>query len=474
MIAGWHKKSLLLVVLALLAAGVTQRLLADDEEVAVERTYVKTPDAPRGQSQEDADAKSAGCISCHTKSDAPSMHDNVAVVLGCADCHGGDAMVKAPEGLAATDPQYATLRDKAHVLPRYPQDWNYPHSANPKESYTLLNKEAPEYVRFVNPSDYRVARQSCGACHLPEIQAAERSLMSTGAMFFEGGAYNNGILPLKGAYKNVYGLDGVGVGEAYTPDGKAAKVVSPGSPPGTITEAEQKRGALTALIPLPTWQVMPPSDIFRVFERGGRTIGTEFPEIGLPDSNGEIQKLEEPGRPDLKQSNRGPGTGLRIAIAVLNIHKTRLNDPFMWFMGTNDQPGDYRQSGCAGCHVIYANSREPRESLTYAQFGRDGKSQTVDPTIPKDESGHPLKHIFTRSIPTSQCMNCHMHQPNMFLNTYLGYTMWTMRRMRPSCGPRSRSIRPSRKSAKFWTAIRKVPVPAATGRTWISCAMSMT
>ncbi len=21
-------------------------------------------------------------------------------------------------------------------------------------------------------------------------------------------------------------------------------------------------------------------------------------------------------------------------------------------------------------------------------------------------------------------MNCHMHQPNIFLNTYLGYTMW--------------------------------------------------
>src|SRR5579875_3285938 len=146
MVVGWHKKSLLLVLLALLAAGVAGRLLADDEETAIERTYIKTPDAPRGQSQEEADAKSAGCISCHTKSDAPSMHDNVAVVLGCADCHGGDATVKAPDGLAAADPQYAVLRDKAHVLPRYPQDWNYPHSANPKESYTLLNKEAPEYV----------------------------------------------------------------------------------------------------------------------------------------------------------------------------------------------------------------------------------------------------------------------------------------------------------------------------------------
>src|SRR3546814_20868692 len=53
----------------------------------------------------------------------------------------------------------------------------------------------------------------------------------------------------------------------------------------------------------------------------------------------------------------------------------------MWFMGTNDQPGDYRHSGCSGCHVIYANDREPRHSLTYAKFGRDGETATVDPTI---------------------------------------------------------------------------------------------
>src|SRR3546814_9008541 len=53
----------------------------------------------------------------------------------------------------------------------------------------------------------------------------------------------------------------------------------------------------------------------------------------------------------------------------------------MWFMGTNDQPGDYRQSGCAGCHVVYANDREPRHSLLYAAYGRDGQSATVDPAI---------------------------------------------------------------------------------------------
>src|SRR5205085_10638740 len=213
-------------------------------------------------------------------------------------------------------------------------------------------------------------------------EAAERSLMSTGAMLWGGAAYNNGIVPCKNYV----------LGEAYTRNGEPAKVLSPGNPPGTVSDRQRARGALAELYPLPTWQVTPPGDVFRVFERGGRTINPTFPEIGLPNSTGASQKLDEPGRPDLKQSNRGPGTGLRVAIPVLNIHKTRLNDPFMWFIGTNDQPGDYRNSGCAGCHVIYANDREPTHSLIYAQYGRDGQTATVDPTIkdkiePKDD-GH--------------------------------------------------------------------------------------
>ena len=102
-----------------------------------------------------------------------------------------------PPGSTATDPAYVAARDAAHVLPRYPDAWHFPSSANPEHSYTLLNREAPEFVRFVNPGDYRVAREACGACHLPTIQAAERSLMSTSAMLWGGAAYNNGILPFK-------------------------------------------------------------------------------------------------------------------------------------------------------------------------------------------------------------------------------------------------------------------------------------
>jgi hypothetical protein len=402
----------------LLLALLNSQLIASETEKPIPRDYslVRAPPAPQSQEWEAAEGKSAGCVSCHADSDRKTMHPTEAVVLGCTDCHGGNAAVRGDASLAQTDPRYVAARDRAHVLPLYPKAWGWPSSANPKRSYTLLNRESPEFIRFVNPSDYRVARESCGACHLETVQAAERSLMATGAMFWGAAAYNNGIVPFKTPL----------FGEAYTRDGQPAKIVSPFTAEDSkLTPAQRARGALAELYPLPTWQVVPPGDVFRVFERGGRTIGTQFPEIGLPSPSGSIQRLEEAGRPDIRQSNRGPGTGLRVAIPILNIHKTRLNDPFLWFMGTNDQPGDYRHSGCAGCHVVYANDREPRHSLVYAPFGRDGQTATADPTIAgRTESGHPIRHAFTRAIPTSQCMGCHMHQPNIFLNSFLGYTMW--------------------------------------------------
>ena len=431
-----------------LMIAVANPILAAEGEKAVVRDYslVRAAPAPRTQDWAEAEAKSAGCQSCHADSDAHTMHRSPAVILGCTDCHGGNPAVAGDPALPPDAPAYVAARDLAHVLPRFPGAWHWPVSANPRRSYALLNVEAPEYVRFVNPSDYRAVRDSCGACHIEIIEAAERSIMSTGAMLWGGAAYNNGIVP----YKNYL------FGEAYTRDGRPARIQSPVG--GEISDEQRARGVLAELYPLPTWHVVPPGDIFRVFERGGRNIATQFAEVGLPNPTGSIQRLEEPGRPDLRQSNRGPGTGLRVSIPILNVHKTRLNDPFMWFMGTNDQPGDYRHSGCAGCHVVYANDREPRHSLTYARYGRDGETQTVDPTIsrltqrlptqesgegeaghggsdghaaPSDanhgamrERGHPLRHVFTRAIPTAQCMNCHMHQPNIFLNSYLGYTMW--------------------------------------------------
>ena len=391
--------------------------------------YVTAPPAPESQTQAEASKKTLGCLSCHTSTDRHTMHANPGVVLGCTDCHGGDAKVifdAAKNGKDMKSPAYKATVQLAHVLPRDHSTWG--RSANPAGSYAKLNKESPEFVRFVNPGDLRIAREACGACHLPIIQAQERSLMATGTMLYGGASYNNGILPFK-----TYNL-----GETYTRDGIAASIVNPVQP----TEYQTKyKGILGQLFPIPAWETVPPADIFRVFENGGRVIKSSFPEVGIQNSTGTLQALDEPGRPDFKQSNRGPGTGSRIAVPVINLTKTRLNDPHLGFLGTNDNPGDYRSSGCTGCHVIYANDREPSHSGPYAKFGNLGKSQTSDPTISKEESGHPIRHEFTKAIPSSQCMVCHMHQPNIYVNSFYGYIQTDYESDAP----------------KFWPAKQKYP-----------------
>ena len=189
---------------ALFLSVVSVVTLASEEEEPVERTYVATPAAPAFQSWDNAGQKSSGCVSCHTKSDRKTMHANEAVVLGCTDCHGGDAKVMAPPGetYSADDAgkrgwsaSYLATMEKAHVLPRYPDHWK--SSANPERSYTWLLKESLEFVRFVNPGDLRVADEACGACHKPVIEANKKSLMANAAMFWGAASYNNGILPYK-------------------------------------------------------------------------------------------------------------------------------------------------------------------------------------------------------------------------------------------------------------------------------------
>jgi hypothetical protein len=154
---------------------------SEEGEKPVARTYAAQAPAPERQTAEATQAKSLGCVSCHTATDHATMHVNPAVVLGCTDCHGGNALVTRPAASDVKDAVYRSALMDAHVLPRYPLAWKYPSSANPPDSYTLLNREPAEFIRFVNPGDYRVAREACGACHLPTVQAAERSLMSTSA-----------------------------------------------------------------------------------------------------------------------------------------------------------------------------------------------------------------------------------------------------------------------------------------------------
>jgi len=355
----------------------------------------------RGQTEQEAAAKCAGCISCHGQTDEPTTHPTKTVRLGCTDCHGGNSSLSTASGADPNSTDYKSIKEKAHVQPHDPIFKN--RSAVPEIVFSKWLAESAEYVKFVNTGDLRVAAETCGAagCHASETRSVSNSMMTHTGMLWGAALYNNGGYPTKNAR----------FGESYDRDGKPLSLKTI---PAPTPEETRTKGVLPQLEPLLRWETSQPGNVLRVFERGGEKKS----EIGNP------KKDEQPGKPDDKLSDRGFGTELRTDPVFLGLQKTRLVDPVMSLPGTNDHPGDYRASGCSACHVIYANDRDPAHSAQYAQYGNLGHSATNDPTIPKNESGHPIKHVFTRSIPSSQCMVCHLHPGTNMLTTYFGLTWW--------------------------------------------------
>jgi hypothetical protein len=343
-----------------------------------------------------------GCIKCHGKTEPMHRYSNTetldelkdgrdALGLSCTSCHGGNPA--------------ATTLEAAHVKPRFPEEWNCKNgqcsSANPERSNELLAKESQEFVRFINPGDFRVTATTCNECHAPEVHTSSRSMMAHGSMLWGAALYNNGGYPIKDTQ----------FGESYNEAGNPQILIQN---PAPTREQQAFKGILWFIQPLPRWEISQPGNVLRVFERGGK----RRLEVGLPD------KEEEPGKPDKGLSPRGFGTNNRTDPVYLGIQKTRLLDPTLNFLGTNDHPGDYRSSGCTACHVIYANDRNPVHSEQYAAAGNRGETQTADESIKKNEPGHPIKHQFTSRIPTSQCMVCHMHPGTNMVASYMGTTWW--------------------------------------------------
>ncbi len=373
------------LVLSFRATGQQGQVVPADQEAFPMPAELRDVDLLR-QGPEQAWAKSAGCVGCHQGAHDP--HEKTTVNLGCCDCHGGNP--------------HANDKARAHVAPRFPEAW--PGSANPVRSYTLLNHERPEFVRFVNPGDLRIAHISCGtaSCHPREVLQSRTSMMTHGCMLWGAAVYNNGAVPNKWP----------AFGESYSMTGVPQRLQT--VPPPTEEETRTK-GVVPFLDPLPRFEISQPGNILRIFERGGRLRN----ETGIPET------LEDPGRPFLTRlSVRGLGTQNRTDPTVLGAQKTRLFDPTLNFLGTNDQPGDYRSSGCSACHVLYANDRSAYNSGPIARFGNRGTSFSTDPTIPRNESGHPIAHRFTTAIPTSQCIVCHVHPGTNVLNSYTGFMWW--------------------------------------------------
>lgn len=400
------------------------------------------PSALKERKSDEVTSMNKTCVACHTDSDSHSMHVS-AQAISCVDCHGGNWDVPIPPDFFADRKEYQRFKHATHVRPREPHLWEnaagIETAANPQISGTQTLKEHQDFIRFVNPGDLRAADVACGACHnTPDddylVSRVRRNMMAHGAMLWGAAMYNNGTH---------YRKDPL-YGEVYTEDGQPAAIRTREPGEGVIfprpTVGEMRRqGRLPELLPIPRWEVSQPGNILRVFERGGRLR----PQIALPNPNppqGGQAGIDDPGRPEVKLSVRGYGTDVRTDPVLIGLQKTRLLDPTLNFMGTNDHPGDYRASGCSACHVVYANDRSPVHSAMWSRFGNRGESFSKDPTVnprmvlepsanvwdqeQRREGGHPIQHTFVKNAPNSNCMTCHMHPGTLVLNSYLGFMWW--------------------------------------------------
>src|SRR5258706_4729364 len=375
-------------------------------------------------------AFSKSCLACHSQTDSHTMHET-SVRLACVDCHGGHPNIDVPDKISPTDPRHRTLMLAAHVQPKNRELW--PNSANPQDAAAATLPESPDFIRFVNPGDLRAAQVACASCHAEQTRNVPSSMMAHGSMLWQAALYNNGSNNSK---TSIYG-------EGYAPAGSPA-IIRPTSHP--TTRQVERNGMLVEPWPLLRWEISQPGNILRVFERGGLSR----PIIGIPDS------FDPPGRPEVKLSVRGLRTDVRTDPVTIRLQQTRLLDPTLNFMRTNDHAGDYRSSGCSACHVVYATDLRPVHSARWSQFGNQGKSFSKDPSVNPDNntpttpgqsagssatkapsripgapvalstegklsvgnveisqinttSGHPVEHKFVRAMPTSTCIVCHVH-----------------------------------------------------------------
>ena len=117
-------------------------------------------------------------------------------------------------------------------------------SANPVASYTF-NKESPEYVRFVNPSDYRIVEEA--SCHAGAIRAAKTVSWRRAQCF--------GVVPhiiMASCHSKLYSRRRVhkGWNGSFTEN------------PTPVTEEMKAAGILESLAPLPAWETIPPGRYF--------------------------------------------------------------------------------------------------------------------------------------------------------------------------------------------------------------------
>ena len=240
---------------------------------ALARTYAMQPPAPEKQTAADAAPKAAAASAATRPPTARRCTRNPAVMLGCTDCHGGDAAKVQPAGTltpAGCRVRRGT-RARRTCCRAIPSRANWPTSANPERTLHAAQprsraSSSASSTRATTASRARpAAPATCRRSSGGRAQPACRPARCSGA----APRYNNGILP----YKHYI------LGEVVHRERRRARG-GYGQVPIEPTDGDDEEGHPAEALSAAAWETVAPGDIFRVFERGGRVSSSQFPEIG--------------------------------------------------------------------------------------------------------------------------------------------------------------------------------------------------
>ena len=243
------------------------------------------------------------------------------------------------------------------MLPRYPETLALSEQRQPEAAATRCSTGEPGVRPLRQPERLpRRARSPAAPAICRLIQAAERSLMATGAMLWGGAAYNNGILP----FKNYL------LGEAYTRDGEPARAsrapvkVDRGDEGaraccrGTLSAAGLGDGAAGRHLP-------------RVRARRAQHHHASSRRSACPTPPASSSGWRSRAGPTSasRTAARAPACASRSRCSTSTRRASTTRSPGSWAPTTSRATTAPRAA--ARCHVVYANDRDPRHSGPYAR-----------------------------------------------------------------------------------------------------------
>jgi hypothetical protein len=302
------------------------------------------------------------CMQCHngaTEADdysGPGMNNphyapGGAAFIKCTGCHGGDGA--------------APGKDQAHV-PRPLEILDDLQLANDAESYfnflthTGIDKYGnyqangntytpQDYLQFINPGDLRVVQEGrgCGQanCHGANHGTwVSRGVLATEAGFYSATLYTSGVPNANAQMQDWYGDTASEYGFRAITDPEF--VYNPGD-----------LGAVGQLYEFPEKAQYQTGQIFNNPVYDAATLDNQVYAASVGDqyANSII-----------------PNTPMHDLVS--EIVAITCGDCHLGSRGANNRFGDFRSSGCTGCHM---------------QYSADGRSRSRDPNVQVDEPANP-------------------------------------------------------------------------------------